>query len=313
LYFCLLVALYKTDLKSSALLLFSILLPACSGESNDAAWWDNEKQIIELRSQIDLARYRVKTLDIEAPELTDSPSSSQLITEIGALTNEKSRLADQIAEMRNGWEDFRAGVLAQRRAQVMGKTFDTFETPEGRAYHEVTISMIDDGGVSFRHKVGMARLRFDDLDQGGREFFGLDGDLAAIAHEAEATRRAEYNIWIEQGLAVAKAEEAKLAKIRREEEDRLASARAIAARNRSSTPSALTASFGGLGDTRTIYSSGRYSSSRYYRRPRTRYYYTYNTQPSCPPEWTSNTSVYRPSIAVQGAPAAQCTTNPFAP
>ena len=318
----------KGDLKLPALLLAVIILPACSGEKNDATWWHNEKQIIELRSKIELANYKLQALTGDEPQIVDTQSPLDLIKEIGALTNEQSRLTGQIAEMQNGWDEFRADVLAQRRAKVIGTTFDTFETAEGREYQDVTISNIDDGGVSFRHKVGTARLRFDDLDQSRREFFGLDGELAVLAHEIEEKERAEYNQWIARGMVAVRAEEAKQAELRKEEEQRIASARALAASNRTSTPSALTASFGDLGDTRSIYSSynrygsgyryrygsSRYSSGSYYRRPRTRYYYTGSSAAVCPPTWNYSAITSRPTIiAIPSTPAAQCPTSPSSP
>ncbi len=295
-----------------------MLLAACSGERKDALWWDNEKQIIELRSDIDLARYKV---DMLAPEQESAPSGlsvEKLNAELESLSAERARLSVSVAEMRDGWQDFRASVLARRRYAVVGKSFETFETAQGREYSEVTITGIDDSGVSLRHKAGSARLRFEDLNQSRREFFGLDGELASIAHEAEAEQAIAYNRWIDKRMEEIREEEAQQTAIRQKEEEktRRARERALAANRRAATPSALTGSFGNLGDTRTISSGRRYSSYGSYRRTRYRYYYTNNTTPTCQNQWSSISSTYRPSVVTTVPQAVQttpCPSNPFNP
>ena len=305
-------------MKLAPLLLLPLLLPACSGERKDAAWWANEKEIIELRSEIELARYRMEMLAPPAVSTEPSTPPAELSEEIESLSVAKTQLTLDIAGLKDGWAKFRESVLAERRTAAMGMTFDTFQTAGGRVYRDVTVSRIDDGGVSLRHEAGTARLRLDDLDENRQVFFGLDGELAAIAHEAEAEDRIAYDRWVSKGVAAAEAEEAKLAETRKKEEKHDATARALATSRLTSTPSTLTASFGGLGDTRTVSSGRRYSYYGSYSRPRTRFYYTYNTTPT----WNGCTTTYRPNSYQQNyvtpvspvSPASQCpTTNPFNP
>ncbi len=296
------------------LLLLPLLLPACSEEKKDAVWWENEKQIIELRNEIDLARYRTG-IRMDAPALpTGAPHHSDLSKDIESLSTKKSLLSARISALESGWEDFRTTTLDGRRNLVIGKTFETFETASGKVYEDVTVSRIDDAGVSLRHKSGTARLRFHDLDESRQEFFGLDGELAFIALGKERKKREAYERRIEKGLALAKIEETRLADIRREEErQKLASSRALSASRRAITPSALTASVGNLGDTRTIYSSRRYSSYGSYGRPRTRYYYTYSNPPSRTRSWNASPYTYHCKPAATVNFPAQSTANPFNP
>lgn len=300
--------------------MLTLLLPACSGDRKDAVWWDNEKQIVELESKMQLARYRAGMLSPVATPILEleQHNISQLIADIESLSNAKAALSFEIAGLENSWDEFREETLARRRAATTGMVFETFETATGRKYSDVTVSRIDDGGVSLRHKAGTARLRFEDLDSIRQEFFGLDGELSVIAHKAEAQKRTAYNRWISDGMMAAKAEEAKVAKSRKEDEILKTAARALAVSNRTRTSSPLSASIGGLGDTRTIYSSRRYSYYGSYGRSRNRYYYNnYNSTPSYTPAWNGNTTTYRPPIIVSpvtpAAPPTQCPTNPFNP
>lgn len=213
-----------SELKFLTPILILLFLPACSREKNDATWWRNEKQIIELECQIELATYKLQLLQENELEAVENSSRLDLMAEIGSLTSNESRLVNQISQLQNDWEVFRVDVLSQRRAQALGKTFDTFETSDGRVYKNVIITEIGDGGVSFRHKVGTTRLRFDDLDQIRQEFFGLDADLARIALAKEDAQRAAYDRWIESEMFSLQAESAML-EIQNRKNERLANTR----------------------------------------------------------------------------------------
>ena len=298
------------------------MLPACTGDKRDSAWWANEKTIIELRNDIQLAKYNVQQMPSEKfADTTDSAEScSDLRDEVSALSISKNRLSGEILEMKNNWEGFRRSILGERRSKTTGLTFNSITTTGGRTYDDVTISRIDDGGVSLRHRVGTARLRLEDLDQDRQAFFGLDREFALTAHEKESKRRMAYNQWVSKGMAAADAKQEKLDEERRKEEKLQASERALTASLRAARSTALSSSVGSLGETRTVSTGRRYSTYGSYGRTRTRYYYPTNTSSSCPPTFGGYTNSYRPAVVApvtQVAPVTspvQCpTSNPFAP
>lgn len=251
------------------------LLPACSGDREDAAWWDNERTLVELQGEINLARYQLDVLTPGPPPATADPVSEDLAAEIALLTARKARLSGELRELQDGWDGFRRTVLERRRTEVIGTKLASFTTKRGRFYENVTISRIGDGGVSFQHSNGTARLRFDGLKTRHQEFFGLDEELSSIALEAENEKRLARQRRIEKSLAAAKMEEAELAGIRKKEEDeRDAVAKRTFAEKRRAGTSDLLSSMGKLGDTRMI-STGRRGST--YRRRPTHHHYYYNS------------------------------------
>ena len=84
------------------------------------------------------------------------------------------------------------GDVETRRAEAMGKPMESFRAMNGRIYNDVMITKISAGGVSFKHADGTARLRFDELSPGQREYFGIEQDEAEEVYRAEAQRRAAY-------------------------------------------------------------------------------------------------------------------------
>lgn len=107
-------------------------------------------------------------------------------------------------------EDF----LRSRREAVIGKTFETFTAWSGRTYHEVSVSSVDDAGVTIRHADGAARLRYEVLSDDQRQLFGLDAESALAAAAKERTDAVEYESWIDRWWVANREKEA--------ERDRLA-------------------------------------------------------------------------------------------
>ncbi|MBC7980075.1 MAG: hypothetical protein H7Y36_05885 [Armatimonadetes bacterium] len=260
----------------------------CLDNNKDSVWWGNEKTIIELAQELELAQYRARQLqpqEIPAHPVSNQVVMQQLLKEIEALEIAKIDLQGEIAEMSSGWNGFRNEVLARRRSNLLGKTHESFTLGNNKTYTNAVISKIDDGGVSLRHADGTARFRFNDLNADEQTWFGLDGELALIAHQSEGESRVAYEKWIDKNMAIVEAKEASLAKIRKEDEEKLVAARSRAASLRSiasASTSPLSASIGPLGATSSSYSrySG-YSTNYSYRRPAIRYRYYYNTTPNC--------------------------------
>ncbi|QTN31349.1 hypothetical protein HZ994_03055 [Akkermansiaceae bacterium] len=255
----------------------AICLGSCQKGGEDSVWWGNEKTIIELRNQLELASYRADKAhpgdDAEAAARA-SVNPAALRGEIETLAHGKAQLTREIAAMKSGWDDFRRSVLNDSRVQASGKTFATFVAADGRAFKEAKVTEIDDSGVSIAHASGTARLRFGDLDPEWQLYFGLDAELARKSHEAEAEGRLAYDRRIDRQMAVIAEKEAGARKERKKEEQRLAEARAIASYARTTPASSLSASIGGLGETSRVYGSRRYGGySSYYRQPTVRYSY----------------------------------------
>lgn len=78
------------------------------------------------------------------------------------------------------------------RAEALGKPMASFRTMEGRVYHDVVITKINEGGVSFKHTDGAARLRFSELSPGQRKYFGIEKEEAAEFYRKEAERQTAY-------------------------------------------------------------------------------------------------------------------------
>lgn len=205
--------------------------------------------------------------------------------EITALLEEKRNLASEIDGLRSGWDDFRKEILQARRSKVSGMSFDVLEAPDGRRFTEAKVTSIDDIGVSVAHSHGTTRLRFGDLDSASHAFFGLDGDLADDAIRAETESRIENERIMDAQLAAISRKEEKQRKEREAELERQASSRAIALARQTPALRPLSSSVGALGETSTVSGGGtrRYGNgSSFYRRPVTRYSYTY----SCGPRYT---------------------------
>lgn len=272
--------------------MIAILGSACSGDKKDTVWWDHQKTLIELKNELALAQYRVSMstpAELSPPVEAEEPSPAEMIESIRLLTEVKGRLQKDINGMNLAWDDFRSGVLEGRRSTLFGKSFNKFQTADGKTYKKMMITKIDNGGVSLRHSDGTARLRFQDLNSEEHAYFGLDEDLAAAANHAERSYQIAYEKWVAKSLAISGAKEAEESKIRQKERNDNESARFIAAASlRSSASSAnaspLSSSIGKLGATSTVSTgssrySRRYSSyGSFYRRP-TIYYY--NSTPSC--------------------------------
>jgi hypothetical protein len=88
--------------------------------------------------------------------------------------------------------------IEERRAEAMGKQLDQFVTMAGRVYRDVKITKISDGGISFSHADGAARLMFGDLGPEQRRYFGINGEDASAVYAREMRARAAYEKEVEK-------------------------------------------------------------------------------------------------------------------
>lgn len=190
----------------------------------------------------------------------------ELQSSMDSLVAKSDLLKDEIVSLETGMQTMREDFLKNRRSAIAGKTFAEFTTWKGRTYREVSISSVDDGGVTIRHADGSARVTFADLNEDQRMMFGLDAQLAMAAIEKEKADAIEYDQWIGSKLAANRAAKEKLAKLS------AASVPKVRPRSRASDTT-IAANVNPLTKPSSEVSS-RYSS-RYTRSRPTYYYYPY--------------------------------------
>lgn len=117
-----------------------------------------------------------------------------------------------------------ANSIEQRRAAASGREMKNFNAASGKVYRDVVITRIDDGGISFRHATGTARLRYADLTPSQRERFGIDPADALATYKLEASLRDKYEKAVEkkEQQRAAEANEKYKAKLEAEKAARLA-------------------------------------------------------------------------------------------
>lgn len=86
----------------------------------------------------------------------------------------------------------------------MGSKLERFETMKGRVYQDVMITEINDGGISFSHADGVARLRFDDLSPEQSRYFGINEATAAEFYRREREAMLAYEKQVEEREAARK-------------------------------------------------------------------------------------------------------------
>jgi hypothetical protein len=185
----------------------------CDSEKHQAAWWQGERERVELEQAIALKSYRLNQSSGGDPEaLKDLTASVQKSQErLEELRQYQRDLQREVASIESEWPQVRDELLRGQRERVIGKTLASLKSTSGREYKNVTVARIDDAGVMVRHDAGSARLRAGDLDAEQQAFFGLDTALAMVAEKKEQQEGAAYDQWIDKQLvAVKDAEERKL-------------------------------------------------------------------------------------------------------
>ena len=116
--------------------------------------------------------------------------------------------------------------IIQRRLDAVGQKYSTFKTNDGRILGNAVILKVTDAGISIRHDAGTTRLRYSDLDISQREFFGLKAESAENTYRREQIQQAAYEEKVEERLADAAAQHAKLAELQRIADEKLQAQRA---------------------------------------------------------------------------------------
>lgn len=187
---------------SIMIVLFPIVLPSCKSHEGDAAYWKNEREIIELSQRLKLGEYRLGLSD--SAQWKDWDDLKIVISEnevrLWNLQSEQSALTDEIERLETRNKELGRTALEQKRSRAQGIKFETFPAKDGRTFKNVTITLVDDSGVAFRHDHGAARLRYAELSDDQRSFFGLEEEAALAAEDREHRQSLAYELSIDMEL-----------------------------------------------------------------------------------------------------------------
>jgi hypothetical protein len=104
----------------------------------------------------------------------------------------------------------RADIEAARRAAV-GEKHEKLELSTGRIYHDVAITGVDEIGVRFTHRNGVARIDFMNLPSLWKERFHFDVTRFLEARKSERLARYRWEKAVDERMAKIKEEQKKIA------------------------------------------------------------------------------------------------------
>lgn len=165
-------------------LVLPMLLPCCKGQDGEVDFWRNERELVELDQQLKLGEYHLglsndsEWKDFDALKILLSENEVRLWN----LQSEKSALLAEIKRLETHNVEMARAALEQKRSRARGMKFETLSARDGRIFNKATITMVADSGVAFRHEHGAARLRYAELSDEQRLFFGME-EYAALAAE----------------------------------------------------------------------------------------------------------------------------------
>lgn len=258
----------------------SLALCSCGKQQDSAAWWAGEQERVELVTRLELENFRFEGIysgdiaQLDRFHTTVKAADARA----GALRLGRDELRDVVSALQHQLVEFKATALLSQRQRAMQKTFDTLYSASGRKFEKVSISTIDDSGVTIRHLHGSARLGFTDLDPAQQQFFGLEADLAKVALEKEAREAVAYEQWVSQRMEMTRRNEAAVAEA--SPNNRTAS---LPKQPGSPAPRVVAANVSPLSQPAKTVGSGYGRSYRYsgFRNDRSTYRYIYSNTPSC--------------------------------
>ena len=268
-------------------------LSGCGRQQDQSAWWAGEQERVELSHALELQKFRyaqVYTGDFAA--LASLHTESQVASaRVVSLRRERERLRDLVDSQQDQLAEFRESTLRGQRQRAMHQTFETLCSASGRKFEQVSISSIDDSGVTIRHTHGSARLGYSDLDSEQQRLFGLEADLALVAHEKEARDTAAYERWISERMESTRLNEATVAA-----ENHRHDSATLGKLSDSPAPQIVASNVRPLRQPAKSFGSSRYRS--YHRSYDRNYYpayrYVYYDTPSCGTHPITGITVYPP-------------------
>lgn len=168
----------------------------------DLDWRRLEADRIQLAQRVALLRVRLEKIEAREKELAQLVSDSAHSSErLGLLLERADELRAGIEAESERLAQLREQRLQGNREASLGRAFEVFQGPGGRAYQDVVITRVSDIGIEFRHASGSARLTAAELTDGQREAFGLKSELSGEALAAERRTAQSYASWVERKLA----------------------------------------------------------------------------------------------------------------
>jgi hypothetical protein len=205
----------KWHLLRSVLLLTMtpLMLANCQRRGADAHYWEGKRQIAELSQRLELLRYQFEhhsTADTQAMVRNGTANPHPHAPQRERLAREKSQLMADIDDIQQRILDMRNSDRRDRRMRSVGQKHDALVLADGRQFSQVTITGVDDVGVSIRHRDGTARLSYWDLSPELQDRYGLEetSALAAIDREERGRKLYESHVAAEMKTRADRAETA---------------------------------------------------------------------------------------------------------
>lgn len=269
------------------------LLPGCGKQQDAAAWWAGEQERTELSQQLELQQFRFEEIYVgDAARLESFHAKSKATrSRTVSLRHEQQELCGVVESLQRRLGEFKESTLRSQRQRAMQETFETLSLASGRQFENVTISAIDDAEVTIRHTHGSARLRFQDLDAKQQQFFGLEEDLAHLAHAKEAHQLVAYERWAAKQTEITRITETEKAQANPRHE-----VTSLGRQLDSPAPQIIASNVRALAQPARSVGSGSHRTYRYssYRNYRPTYRYIYNDGQNCSNHIASETIVCPP-------------------
>ncbi len=179
-----------------------LLLSACKpGNDNETDLWDMEMDAVEISKDIKLLGYRLSLQEPAYGELVSLKSEmGKMKAKKQVLLADRIRLQSELDALEVDHEKMTAGFIKSRRSEIIGTRIDELVVADGRIYRNAKIIDIGDAGVDFRHEGGSTRLRYNELSESQRDYFGINPASARIALMTEAMNQKAYDEWISASI-----------------------------------------------------------------------------------------------------------------
>lgn len=173
----------------------------------DPGWLNLEAERVKLAHQVELLELRLSKVANRDEERVGLSARLDQEAERHALLREKAGiLKDEMAEHMVRMDRERTEWLQASRSEAVGRSFERLVGTRGRTFEEVVITRVTDVGIEFRHATGSARLAANELTSSQQGLFGIDPGIAGEALHAEKAVARAYESWVDERVAVAKAE-----------------------------------------------------------------------------------------------------------
>jgi hypothetical protein len=179
-----------------------LLLSACKpGNDYETDLWDMEMDAVEISKDIKLLGYRLSLQEPAYGELVALKSGMvKMKAKKQVLLADQIRLQSEVDALEVDHEKMTTRFIKSRRSEIIGTRIDELVVAAGRVYRNVKIIDIGDAGVDFRHEGGSTRLRYNELSEAQRDYFGLNPASARIALMTEAMNQKAYEEWVSASI-----------------------------------------------------------------------------------------------------------------